>query len=191
MKRVLVGISIIALSIGVFSCVEATNKPKIKAIAGSKVVVYHSYWGNTQVVAEAIAQAVGADLVELQTQEPLRIENWKPMLGNTEISFSSTPPLRPLRYDPKNYDVVFIGTPVWMWQHTPVVNSYLASSGLQGKRIALFCTYANRTGDTLGMMRSRLGGNQIIGEKAFRRPNENRGQAQSDAAAWARSMVGE
>lgn len=181
----------IAISVGVFSCFEAGNKPKINAANESKVVVYHSYWGNTQLVAEAIAQAVGADLVELQTQEPLRIENWKPILGNTEISFTSTPALRSLQYDPKNYDVVFIGTPVWMWQHTPVVNSYLSSSGLQGKRIALFCTYANRAGNTLSGMRSMLDGNQIIGEKAFRRPQEDEEQAKSDAADWARSVVGD
>lgn len=173
----------------VVACGSQGDHPKVSANPSRTIVVYYSLGGGTRQVAEAIAQSVGADLAELKTREPLRIQNWKPYLGNREISFEDKPALLPLSPDPRGYDVIFIGTPVWNWRHAIPLNTFLSESNLQGKKIALFCTYANRTGGVFWGMRQSLGGNEIIGERAFRRPLENPEQANQEASAWARSLV--
>lgn len=171
------------------ACGSQGDRPKVRANPSRVLVVYYSLGGGTRQVAEAIAQSLGADLAELRTREPLRIENWKPILGNREISFEDKPALLPLASDPRGYDLVFIGTPVWNWRHAVPLNTFLSESNLRGKRVALFCTYANRTGGVFWGMRQSLGGAEVIGERAFRRPLQNPVQTNQEAASWARGLL--
>jgi flavodoxin len=189
LKRVFLALSFFAF---VFSgCSHLADRPKISADPLRKIVVFHSYWGNTRFVAGAIAEAIGADLVELKTREELRLEGWKPYLGSREIGLESKPELTPIQPDPREYDVVFIGTPVWNGRHTMVLNSFFEAYPLQGKKVALFCTFANNAGGVFGDMREHLGGNEVIGEYAFKNPLRNRDQTARQASEWARSVLSE
>ena len=191
-KRVFLALTFLSFFVFFFSsCSHLADRPKISAAPLRKIVVFHSYGGNTRFVAEALAEAVGADLAELSTREELRLESWKPYLGGREIDLNSKPELAPLRSDPRDYDVVFIGTPVWNGRQTLVLNSFFERYPLQGKKVALFCTYANNPWGTLGEMRGQLGGNEVIGEQAFRRPLQSREQTARQASDWARSVLPE
>jgi hypothetical protein len=48
--------------------------------------------------------------------------------------------LLPLAYDPSNYDVVVLGTPVWAGNMSSPLRSYVAAHKAQFRRVAFFCT---------------------------------------------------
>ena len=59
--------------------------------------------------------------------------------------------------DVKNFDLIFVGTPVWTYQPTPVVSTYLRSlKNTKAKRFALFATCVGFPGTTIKRMSSIL-----------------------------------
>lgn len=177
---------LIALALG--SCGE--RQATISQASRSRVlVIYHSQGGNTRHVAAAIAETLGAEVEELRTVQELRIVDWKPVLGGREVTFESRPPIVPLVHDPRTYDLLFLGTPVWLWRPSLVMSSFLERAGLRDRDLALFCTYANRPGGVFDLMRAQLGGNRIVGERSFQRPLVDPASSRDQAAAWARLLV--
>jgi flavodoxin len=102
------------------------------------LIVYHSRSGHTRRVAQALAKRLNADLDEIRIVQPL--EGW---LGYAMCAIESlaalAPALRPGRFNPAGYDLVAIGTPVWFWNVSSPVRSWLERHPLK-RRVAFFCT---------------------------------------------------
>jgi len=102
------------------------------------LIVFHSRTGHTKRVAQALAQRLDADLDEIRIVQPL--EGWLGyMMCAIESLAELTPALRPTRHDPAAYELVVVGTPVWFWNVSSPVRSWLNTHRLT-KRIAFFCT---------------------------------------------------
>ena len=113
-------------------------KNDIAAKDAKKVLVaYFSYSGTTQRVANELSAEIGADLFEITPQTPYS----NVYLGsNMELRRGERPSLADTVTDMEQYDVVFIGYPVW-FHATPVpINTFLESYDLNGKLIIPFCT---------------------------------------------------
>ena len=54
---------------------------------------------------------------------------------NTQIKYKK---------DPKKYDLIIIGTPVWAWTTTPAIRTYLTQN--KPKKVAFFCTSGGSKG---------------------------------------------
>jgi len=157
--------------------------------AGRKVLVlYYSRTGHTRTVAKQIHALVGGDLVELQTVQPYPDDYDALVAQNAEEQRSGyMPPLRTVTDRIGDYDVVFIGSPLWNVRLTPPVRSFLSSHDLSGKIIAPFITYI-----VSGLGRSRrdveelcpdatvLDGLAILGEDATR--------AQTQVSEWVQGL---
>ena len=101
------------------------------------LVAYFSYSGTTKEIAEEIAYRTDADLFEIVTKESYN-DVYKE--ANSEIRFNKRPELSNVVSDMEQYDVIFIGYPVW-WHATPApVNTFIESYDLYGKLIIPFCT---------------------------------------------------
>lgn len=102
------------------------------------LIVYHSRSGNTRRVARALARRLHADLDEIRIVQPLA--GW---LGYLMCAIESlavlSPALRPGHHNPSKYELVLIGTPVWFWNVSSPVRSWLESHPLK-HRLAFFCT---------------------------------------------------
>jgi hypothetical protein len=96
------------------------------------------------------------------------------------------PALRPLEKDPRDYDLLFIGTPVWAGHFTPPLRSFFAQTDLQDKAIALFCTYRGGVGSTFDDMRAELAKSRILGERAFAEPVD---QEEPPPIRWAEEIL--
>jgi len=131
------------------------------------LVVYYSRSGNTKAVAELIAAAIPADL------EPL-VEigvNRKGLLGYLGAGrggvFKKKSTLQTPSKDPVNYDLVFIGTPVWGWNLAPAVRSYMGQTNFGSAPVALFCTMGGSGQDkAFASMRAEAPNANVIGEMA-------------------------
>lgn len=142
MKKIL---GMIALAAGVLSAgsISAQVNEGEKTIENKKILVaYYSYSGNTKEVAEAIHQKVGGDIFEIKTEGTYPAE-YRPMTEQVkkELEEGFRPKLTTSVADIAQYDVIFLGSPIWWGTITPQVSSFIESYNLSGKRIIPFVTH--------------------------------------------------
>lgn len=113
-------------------------REEILAQSDKKVLVaYFSYSGTTRNIANALSEKTGGDLFEIATQYGYSNVYMK---SNSEIRNNERPALTDTAENMDEYDIVFIGYPVW-WHATPApINTFLESYYLTGKLIIPFCT---------------------------------------------------
>lgn len=155
-----------------------------------KVILYYSFEGNTKLIAEEMAQAIGADLLELKPKQEVKSKGFmKYFWAGKQVMFRERPALEKLEKDPKDYDMIFLGTPVWAGTFAPAVRSFLENYDLENKKIALFCTCGGSQGRTFNEMKSMLSSNEILGEKEFVKVFEGKEQKISEAINWAKTIM--
>jgi flavodoxin len=136
-----------------------------------KIVIYYSFEGNTKLMAECIATAANAELMQVKPKKEIKSSGFKKYLrGGEAAMMEEKPKLLPLDRNPEDYDLIFIGTPVWAWSCAPPMNSFLLSYPIADKMIALFCCHGGNKGNIFEKMREILVGNHFIGEIDFRNP---------------------
>lgn len=112
------------------------------------LVVFHSASGNTEQVAQAIAEALSADLEQIQEVRPRPVDLTGKGLGNFlnmgRVVFAAMSgravPIKNVQLDPAGYDLVVIGTPVYAGAATGPVWAYIKRYGSRLKDVAFFCT---------------------------------------------------
>lgn len=119
--------------------------------SGSKVLVaYFSASGNTEAVAETIADTLNADLFELVPADPYTDAdlNWTVSGSrvNREHENESLRDVELVRDTVSNWDeygTVFIGYPIWWGIAAWPVNDFIQSNDFTGKTVIPFCTSAS------------------------------------------------
>ena len=98
--------------------------------------------GNTQIVAEYIAEMTGADLYAITTQDPYP-EDYQSMLtqAQEELDQDARPALAGEMPDMEEYQTIFIGYPIWHAAIPRPVLSFLDNGNFEGKRIIPFNTH--------------------------------------------------
>lgn len=103
------------------------------------LVAYFSNTGNTRAVAERIADYTGGDLAEITRAQPYSDLS----LAEEEILSGARPEISVSVDNVENYDVIFIGYPIW-WDEAPaMIATFLTSYDFSGKTIVPFCTSAS------------------------------------------------
>lgn len=144
-------------------------------------VIYYSYEGNCALIAELIKDALGADLIELQTVDDKKRQGVsKYFWGGRQVIMKKTPPLKPYTLNTEAYDLIIIGTPVWAASPAPALNTFLEEQRISNKRIALFCCHAGGKGKVFDKIKSKLPGNTFAGEIDFINPAKQRREEISD-----------
>jgi flavodoxin len=113
------------------------------AVAGASRVVSNSkVFGNTQWVAERIVEATGGDSFLIETVQSYPAEHDDLVdQGDAEKRRNARPTLSGKISNLDQYDVIFIGYPVW-WADLPMpLYSFLESYDLRGKTIIPFSTH--------------------------------------------------
>lgn len=113
-------------------------REEILARTDQKILVaYFSYSGTTRNIANTISEKMDADLFEITPQDGYSSVYAE---SNREIRSNEYPILTNTVENMDEYDIVFVGYPVW-WHATPApVNTFLESYDLTGKLIIPFCT---------------------------------------------------
>ncbi len=99
--------------------------------------------GNTAIVAEFIAQKVGADIFEIKPETPYPDEyELCTEIAKQELESNVRPELANNIENLAQYDTIFLGYPIW-WSDLPmIVYTFLESGDFSGKTIIPFCTSA-------------------------------------------------
>jgi len=155
------------------------------------LVIYYSMEGNTRPTAKTIAEAAGADLLELKPKKERSSRGFSRYLwGGKAAMMREKPALLPLEADPDRYDMFFIGTPVWAWTLAPPLNSFLSGRDFSGKPVALFCCHGGGPGRIFRRMREAIPGAVFLGELGLRDPAKQETESQLELAKeWALEML--
>ena len=135
--------------------------------ASKKLVVYYSNGGNTKFIADNIAGSVGADVVELKPKKDIPKGFLGMVIGGFQAKFRAKPALLSYDKDPENYDIIYIGTPIWAGTFAPALNTFFKNERLVNKRIAFFCCYSGNEGTSIEDVKEALYQNIFLGEIGF------------------------
>lgn len=97
--------------------------------------------GNTQIIAEMIAEQTGADSFQIQatTEYPTTYDG---LLDVSRQESENPPSIAETVENMEDYDVVFIGYPIWWGELPTIVKVFLGSYDFTGKTVIPFCTHA-------------------------------------------------
>ncbi len=155
------------------------------------LVVFYSMDGNTKLIAENIAKAADADIMELKLKKDTPTGGFmKYFRAGLAVMTKQRPELLPLDRDPREYDLVFIGSPVWGGTYTPALRTFFTTRDLSDKNIALFCCRGGTSDKIFVKMKRALVSGRVLGETGFREPKKNNTEDNiKKAVEWARKMV--
>lgn len=143
MKTVKLMMALAAAMIAAVSCgskKEAQEKETPKKV----LVLYYSQTSNTKTVAQEIAKRLDADIEEIVPVTPYD-GDFQATIGRCmqEREQGITPEIQPVAADIANYDVIFIGYPIWFGTYAPPMAAFLSNVDLSGKQIVPFCTFGS------------------------------------------------
>ena len=163
---------------------EPSGEPRV-------LVAYFSATGNTEGVAEAIAQATGGNLFAITPADPYTSADLDWTDADSRVVYEYENPEErdvalaqetPTGWD--DYDVVFLGYPIWWGIAAWPVSSFVAANDFDGKTVIPFCTSSSsglgESGDLLADLADA--GTWLEGQR-FRG-----GASQADVAAWLESL---
>lgn len=110
-----------------------------------KLVAYFSASGVTARIAKLLAEAAGADIFEIEpavsyTKADL---NWMDKNSRSTIEMndhSARPEIKTHLDNMAEYDVVFLGFPIWWYREPSIIDTFLEQYDFSGKTIVLFAT---------------------------------------------------
>lgn len=124
------------------------------AASGKSLVVYFSRTGeqdkvgviekgNTKIVAEMIAEKVGADTFEIVPKNDTYPMTFDALcdVAKEEQNNNARPEIKDTVKDFDSYDTIYLGYPIW-WADLPMIcYTFLESYDFNGKTIVPFCTH--------------------------------------------------
>ena len=158
--------------------------------SGKKVLIaYFSATNNTENIANHLNEILDADLYEIVPEQPYTADD---LNYNDSSSRSSQemndPDSRPVISgsveNMEQYDVIFLGYPIWWGEAPRIINTFLESYDLSGKTIAPFCTSAS---SPLGSSATKL--QDLTGSATWLEGQRFSGGASvSDVQSWVDSL---
>ena len=137
------------------------------------LVAYFSASGTTAKVAKKMAEAIGADLFEIKPETPYTGAdlNWQNTNSRSSVEMndrSSRPAIAVKAADMPQYDVVFVGFPVWWYREPSIIDTFMESYDFAGKTVIPFATSGGSgLGDSAANMQKLAKGAKVVNGKRF------------------------
>lgn len=149
--------------------------------------------GNTEIVAEMIAEETEGDLFHIQTVEPYP-DNYKECveIAKEEKNNKARPVLDAQVENMVDYDVIFLGYPIW-WSDMPMaVYTFMESYDLSGKTIIPFVTHeGSGIGDTPKYIADELPNSTVLSDGLEMRgqtAQNDREEAKQEVSLWLNAL---
>ena len=172
---------------------EASSEAEIDGdgTQGKTLVVYFSATGNTERVAEVIADTTGGELFELEPVDPYTDEDLNYNDDNSRVSQEyADESLRNVELvadtvdDWQDVERIYIGYPVWWGIAAWPVNTFVEANDFTGKTVIPFCTSASSGLGDSGELLAELAGTGDWQEGM----RFSSGVSDEDVAAWVESL---
>ena len=138
------------------------------------LLVYYSLEGNTKLIADAIAEEIDCDVIQLIPKNDVPKKGFmKYVWGGKQVVLNENPELEPFDKNFDSYDLIIIGSPVWAGSFAPAFNTLFSQVSLKNKKVVLFCCYAGTEGKIFDSFKKKLQSNRMLGELGFKDPLKN------------------
>ncbi len=131
-----------------------------------RLVAYFSVSGVTAKIAKEIAAVENAECFEIQPETPYTAEDldWRNPQSRSTLEMKDLncrPAISGRVENMADYDVVFVGFPIWWGREPSAVDTFLTAYDFSGKKIVPFCTSG---GSDIGKTAERI--QSLVGENA-------------------------
>lgn len=138
--------------VGMVTATDAQQRQDMsKGKSNSKIlVVYFSATGTTARAAEKLANVTGGELYTITPAKSYTSADldWNDKQSRSSVEMNdpkSRPAIKGKKENIADYDVVFIGYPIW-WDLAPrVINTFIENHNLKGKTVIPFATSGGST----------------------------------------------
>ena len=112
--------------------------------AQKMLVLYYSETGTTKTVALELQKQLGADIESIECVKPYSGVFQETMQrGQREMQSNEWPALKPLTKMIADYDVVFLGYPIWFGTYANPIVTLVKEQDFAGKTLVPFCTFGS------------------------------------------------
>lgn len=119
------------------------------------LVVFYSYEGSTRKVAKLIARHLKADMLEIKPRVEMTSKGFSKFVwGGSQVVMGIKPKLLPLDKNIDDYDVIFLGSPIWAGTFSPPVKTVLESDYINNKKVVYF--YSHDGGHSKAIDRAKV-----------------------------------
>lgn len=144
MKQFALSAMAIAATLLTTACTGKKAENQAETKSPKCLVIYYSQSGTTKTVAEEFQRQLGADIEAIEAETPYdgdfmaTVQRFQQENQN-QVSAA----IKPIKSNINNYDVIFIGYPIWGGTFASPMSTFIASQTFEGKKVVLFCTFGS------------------------------------------------
>jgi flavodoxin len=181
--------ALIIVFAGTIFVFKNSNGGEVMAEAKSNkkvLVAYFSASGVTAKVANKLSKATGADSFEIKPAQPYTSADldWTNKKSRSSVEMadkSSRPAIANKVADMSQYDVVFVGFPIWWYREPSIIDTFMESYDFSGKQVVPFATSGGSgMGDSGSIMQKLAPKAKVDSGKRF-----SSGVSEADLKKWA------
>ena len=137
------------LTISLSACSQG-DKAKQSKKMNHVLVAYFSATGTTKGVAKQLAEVTGGTLHEIKPAQPYTDADldWRDKQSRSTIEMqdkSSRPAITDTLTDMQDYDVIYVGFPIWWYTCPTIINTFMEAYDFKGKTVIPFATSGGST----------------------------------------------
>ena len=144
MKKIIMMLSVL-MTICLSACSQSKTNKKVNNEMKKTLVAYFSASGTTKGVAQQLAEVAGADLHEIMPEQPYTDADldWNDKQSRSSVEMQdkqSRPAIKDKLQNMQDYDVVYVGFPIWWYTCPTIINTFMEAYNFQGKTVIPFAT---------------------------------------------------
>ncbi len=155
------------------------------------LVAYFSATGITKKVGEELSQVLGCDTYEIKPETPYTEAdlNWMDKSSRSSVEMKDRtfrPKMAEDNFSASDYDVIFLGFPIWWYVAPTIINTFLEKHNLAYKKIILFATSGgSKFGKAVENLRPSVAPSTVIIEGKIL----NNNPSIEELRQWVRSII--
>ena len=154
------------------------------------LVAFFSVSGTTKKVANKLASVLKADLHEILPEKPYSKDDldWTNENSRTTVEMKKDKSIRPAIANKvsnmEEYNVIYVGFPIWWYVAPTIINTFLEQYDLKNKKIIPFATSGGSgMGETNNELKPSCIGAQLLDGKRF-----SQDVSESELKNWVNSL---
>ena len=154
------------------------------------LVAYFSASGVTAKMAEKLARGIGADLFEIKPETPYTNADldWQNSKSRSSVEMNdrnARPAIAEKKDNMAEYDVVFVGFPVWWYREPSIIDTFMEQYDFSGKTVVPFATSGmSGIGESGRNMNALAPGAKVVEGKRFANS-----VSEGELAGWAKEWM--
>jgi len=141
MKKIIMMLTAL-LVVSLSACSQKKTETRMEQ---KELVAYFSATGTTKAAARQLAEVAGADLYEIKPEQPYTDADldWQNKQSRSSVEMQekhSRPAISGKLQNMNEYNVVYVGFPIWWYTAPTIINTFLETYDFKGKTVIPFAT---------------------------------------------------